>query len=147
MNRAIVKEDREKFDHYIMKLGLILPGRPYDRDKMWKFFAYHAAPFAKDRVFEFTDEWIREAKDVMSMDNLKQLNLPPDLIFFNRITFGLNSIFQKLGAKANWHRLYHRYLYPSENHPPALAVFGIDLPGEFLSAKRPIRKESRLEGQ
>ncbi len=146
MNRAIVTEDRDAFDSYILKLELILPGRPYDRDKMWDFFAYHAAPFAKDRVFEFTEEWIRQSTEVMSRDNLQQLNLPPDLIFFNRITFGLNSMFQKLGAKANWHQIYHRYLYPSRNLPPSLSLHGIDLPDKYVQARRPSDPINSLTG-
>ncbi|MCA9521433.1 MAG: AarF/ABC1/UbiB kinase family protein [Myxococcales bacterium] len=136
LNRALVEGDRATFDQQVLKLQLILPGRPYDSDWMWEFFCYHAGPFRLDRVFTFTPQWIEEAKTVMNPKNLTQLNLPPDLIFFNRITFGLNAIFLKLGASANFHRLYRRYLYPQEGVPPSLAVHGVTLEPRFLAADK-----------
>lgn len=133
MNRAIIDQDLDAFDVSVRKLQIVLPGRPYDRDMLWAFFGYHAAPFSHDREFEFTDEHMRQAAQVMQRKNLQQLNLPPDLLFFNRITFGLNSIFHKLGAKANWHRHYQRFLAPDKRIPPALAQHGIALAERFLT--------------
>ncbi len=135
LNRAIATGDRDSFDDSVHALKLILPGRPYDRDRVWHFFGYHAAPFARDREFAFTEEYINEAAEVMQPKNLQMLNLPPDLLFFNRITFGLNSIFYKLGARANWHRHYQRYLAPELDIPPSLASLGIELPERFITSK------------
>ncbi len=141
MNRAITQGDRQAFDRSVHELGIVLPGRPYDSDFMWDFFAYHAAPFAKDEVFTFTPDYVAAAaRDVMVPSNLRRLNLPPDLIFFNRITFGLNAIFQKLGAEANFHRLYRRYIFPDERVPPSLATVGVQLPERFLeTGPAPVR--------
>lgn len=138
MNRSIIAEDLEAFEALIRDLELVLPGRPLDIDFLWEFFAYHSAPFREDREFAFTQEWVQQAGEVMNPKDLQKLNLPPDLVFFNRITFGLNSIFQKLGASANWHRLYRRYLFEEENVPPALHHVGVELPERFLSAKQVI---------
>ncbi len=136
LNRAILEEDLPAFEAGLHKTGIILPGRELDMDLAWAFFGYHARPFAKDAVFAFTSDYLKEAGETMRMDNLRRFNLPPDLIFFNRITFGLNAIFGALGASENFHRLYRRYLYPSEDLPPALAaVGGVDLPERFLHAR------------
>lgn len=148
MNRAIVESDVDAFDAYIRKLRIILPGRKYDRDMLWEFFSYHAAPFAHDREFQFTDEHMRRAGEIMQRKNLQQLNLPPDLLFFNRITFGLNSIFFKLGARSNWHRHYMRYLHPERQVPPALASYGVDLPERFLTTEvTPVQQPEAVPGQ
>ncbi|MCA9668593.1 MAG: AarF/ABC1/UbiB kinase family protein [Myxococcales bacterium] len=135
LNRAIVERDREAFDEHIHKLEIVLPGRPYAREMTWDFFQYHAAPFAEDAEFEFTHEYVARAKQVMNLKDLKMLNLPPDLLFFNRITFGLNAIFAQLGARANFQRLYRRYLYPAEDIAPSLAHAGAELPARFLPAR------------
>ncbi len=141
MNRTLVEGDRETFDKMVLQLKLILPGRPYDRDWMWNFFQYHASPFLKDEDFHFTAEWVAKAREIMDPVQLQQINLPPDLLFFNRITFGLNAIFQKLGARANFHQCYRRYLFESENVPPAVARVGARLPERFLSAaKKPVQR-------
>jgi len=141
-NRAIVNQDRDAFDASMHELKLILPGKPYDRDFCWEFFQYHAAPFAHDREFPFTEEYLAEARKVMNPIKLRKLNLPPELVFFNRITFGLNAIFQQLGASANWHRIYRRYLFPDEKAPPSLALHGVELPDKFMVAdKRPVTRD------
>ncbi len=136
MNRAIVAGDRERFDELILAMGIILPGRKYPRDMVWEFFQYHSAPFREDREFEFNADYIAEAREVMRPGQLSKLNLPPDLIFFNRITFGLNAIFEQLGASANWHRLYERYLSPEANVGPACAALDVSLPDRFVAARR-----------
>jgi predicted unusual protein kinase regulating ubiquinone biosynthesis (AarF/ABC1/UbiB family) len=141
LNRSIVEEDKTAFRNYVHKLGIVLPGRPFDEDFTWGFFAYHAAPFAKDEVFTFTPEYVGEAKNVMNPKDMRKLNLPPDLLFFNRITFGLNAIFQKLGASANFHQLYRRYTFPEENRDPAVALRRDDLRSEYRqAAPRPVTK-------
>jgi hypothetical protein len=71
----------------------------------------------------------------MSPAVVRQFNLPPDLVFFNRITFGLNAIFARLEAEGNFHRLTRRYLYPEEDAPPGLAAAGVPLPRHFVPAR------------
>lgn len=141
MNRAIVEEDRAGFEASVRTLGIVLPGKAFDEAFLWRFFGYHAAPFAQDRVFAFSAEYIAEAKKVMNPKDLRKLNLPPELLFFNRITFGLNAIFQKLGATANFHQLYRRYTFPDERGLPAVALRMDDLPPKFLEATpQPVKR-------
>jgi predicted unusual protein kinase regulating ubiquinone biosynthesis (AarF/ABC1/UbiB family) len=141
LSRAIAEDDRERFDELAQSMKVVLPGRPYDRDLLWDFFGYHGEPFARDEHFTFTSEWIAKARAVMDQKTLAQINLPPDLLFFNRITFGLNAIFHKLGASDNFHRLYRRYMYEEEAHPPALAKAGVELPERFLHIRGPEHAE------
>lgn len=135
LNRAIVERDEVAFEACLRQTGIILEGRPYDRERSWAFFDYHARPFAKDEVFAFTSEYLHEAAETMKIDTVKRFNLPPDLIFFNRITFGLNAIFGRLDARENFHRYYRRYIFPDENVPPSLAHVGVELPSKFLPSR------------
>lgn len=136
LNRAIMARDEAGFEAALRKTGIIMEGRPYDRDASWRFFDYHARPFARDEAFAFTSDYLLEAGEVMKVENIRRFNLPKDLVFFNRITFGLNAIFARLDARENFHRYYRRYLYPEENVPPALAHVGVELPSHFLPARR-----------
>lgn len=135
LNRAIVERDEVAFEACLRQTGIILDGRPYDRERSWAFFDYHARPFAKDEVFAFTSEYLHEAAETMKIDTVRRFNLPPDLIFFNRITFGLNAIFARLDARENFHRYYRRYLFPDEHVPPSLAHVGVELPAKFLPSR------------
>ena len=131
LNRALVGDDHAAFDAAVKALEIVRPGRPFDHDFLWEFFAYHASPFKDDRVFAFDKAFLHAAAEVMRPAHLRRLNLPPDLIFFNRITFGLNAIFERLGARANFHRLYRRYLDRAAALPPATAVAGVEVPPHF----------------
>ena len=37
---------------------MVLPGRPYDINKIWEFMRYNGAPMIEDRTFKFTKEWL-----------------------------------------------------------------------------------------
>jgi len=143
LNQAIVEEDKAKFREALERTQIVLPGRTLADDDAWAFFEYHSRPFAKDRVFTFDKAYLEEAGKVMSLGNVRKFNLPPDLVFFNRITFGLNAIFEKLGASENFHRFYLRYIFRDRDIPPALAQAGIALPARFL----PARAWVEVEGQ
>jgi hypothetical protein len=49
----------------------------------------------------------------------KQLNMPPDFVFVNRIQWGVYSILAQLGATGNWHKIHREYLYCA---PPSTAL-------------------------
>jgi hypothetical protein len=74
---------------------------------------------------------VARAKHYASPENTKDMNLPPDLLFFLRITFGLNSIAMKLGSSGNFHQGARRQFYADVNAPNALGLQGIVVPDEF----------------
>lgn len=132
LNRALMTDDKVAFEALLKKMHVVLPGRPYDVGELWAFFCYHSAGFREDRVFTFTSEWVREAFAVMDPTKQTRINLPPDFVFLNRITFGLNSIMLRLSASENFHRMHRRWNYPDENVPPAVCQLGVELPERFM---------------
>ena len=93
MTRCMRDGDKAGFETMCKKLELVLPGRDYDIDHLWNFMSYNAEPQLTDKPFKFTKEWIQQAGEMMQQrDKMWNMNLPKDMIFFNRITFGLNSI-------------------------------------------------------
>lgn len=139
LNRSLMEDDRAAFEVLLKKMHVVLPGRPYDLAELWNFFCYHAAGFREDRVFTFTSEWVREAFAVMDPTKQTKINLPPDFVFLNRITFGLNSILLKLEASENFHQMHRRWSYPDERRPPCVSALGVELPERFMDASmRPL---------
>ncbi len=136
MSRSLLDGDRDRFARICLDIQIVLPGRPMDVEFLWEFFKYQMGPYLEDKVFTFDQGWLARAPEVMDMQKMQNINLPPDLIFFNRITFGLNAIFHKLEARANFHQMNRRYLYPDENLPPAVARLGFDLPGKFMDSRK-----------
>jgi predicted unusual protein kinase regulating ubiquinone biosynthesis (AarF/ABC1/UbiB family) len=85
-----------------------------DRDWLWDFSEPYYRPLLVDEPFLFTSEYCKEAITQMFGDNMRKLNMPPEYLLLNRITFGLNSIMAKLEAHENWRRLSLRYFYSEE---------------------------------
>jgi predicted unusual protein kinase regulating ubiquinone biosynthesis (AarF/ABC1/UbiB family) len=128
--RAICEGDRATHDAYIPKLGLVLPGRTWDHDKMWAQWRYHLEPYWS-AGFVFSPEYLARAKIYMDPEFTKDFNLPPDMLFFTRITFGLNAISQQLGARGDFAAASRRYFYLDRAAPSGLGLEGIVVPRRF----------------
>ena len=128
--RAIIEGDRATHDRYVPILGLVRPGRDWDHDNMWNHWRYHLEPYISGD-FEFTPDYLARGREVMAPRNTKDMNLPADLLFFTRITFGLNAIAQQLGSRGNFHKSARRHFYPDEDGVSALGLAGVELPDRF----------------
>ncbi len=133
---AVIEEDRAAFREAVVALGVAPRQGALDEDALWDFFRVHFEPMIADADFSYDAEWTRRAHATMQLERLRSMSLPRELVIFNRITFGLNALFEQLGARANFHRIYQRYLDPAGNHPPALASVGVPLPARYLDAGR-----------
>ncbi len=128
--KSIIESDRVTFDEYVIKIGQVRPGRDWDHDNMWNAWRYHLEPYWSGE-FEFTEEYLARGREVMSPKNTKDMNLPPDLLFFTRITFGLNAISQQLGSRGNFHKSARRHFYVDDDALSALGLIGVELPERF----------------
>jgi predicted unusual protein kinase regulating ubiquinone biosynthesis (AarF/ABC1/UbiB family) len=129
--RATIEQDRPRFDELVAKLGLVRAGRDWDHDRMWDHWRYHLEPYWSGD-FAFTEDYLARGRETMSPKNTRDMNLPPDLLFFTRITFGLNAISQQLGSRGNFNKAARRHFYGEEDCPSALGLVGIDVPTKFL---------------
>ncbi len=141
--RAILENDRPTFDRYVETIGLVRPGRTWDRAKMWEHWSYHLEPYTSGE-FVFTPEYLARARTLMSPENTKDMNLPPDLLFFTRITFGLNAISMKLGAAGNFTTGARRQFYPDQDSLTALSMQGVTVPDEFRLLTMRVREGQRV---
>jgi predicted unusual protein kinase regulating ubiquinone biosynthesis (AarF/ABC1/UbiB family) len=133
--RATIEEDRVEFDRLVQKIQLVRPGREWDKDRMWEHWRYHLEPYWSGD-FAFTEDYLARGRETMSPKNTRDMNLPPDLLFFTRITFGLNAISQQLGSRGNFHKAARRHFYVDEDCPSALGLIGIDVPHRFVTMPR-----------
>jgi len=128
--RAIIEEDRPTFDEHVIPLGLVRAGRDWDRDMIWAHWRYHLEPYWFGD-FAFTEDYLARGRELMSPRNTRGMNLPPDLLFFTRITFGLNAIAQQLGHRGNLHQAARRHFYSDDGNPSALGLVGVTVPDYF----------------
>ncbi|MFT7624970.1 MAG: putative unusual protein kinase regulating ubiquinone biosynthesis (AarF/ABC1/UbiB family) [Myxococcota bacterium] len=120
LNRYYLLGDREAYYEGCQEIGFIRPGHDnqVDPDWLWEFARWFYMPVLEDAPFEFTAEYCSKAlQKIFGADVRKRMNMPPDYIMLNRITFGLNSILSRLGANENWRRRAKKYYFPDEPDP------------------------------
>ena len=113
LNRRYLSGDRAAFREQMIGMGYILP-RMVDKvgaDWLWEYMRYYYLPILEDAPFEMTSDYCRQAIGAMFGPAMRKLNMPGEFLLFNRITFGLNSIFARLGARENFQRRASRYFF------------------------------------
>jgi predicted unusual protein kinase regulating ubiquinone biosynthesis (AarF/ABC1/UbiB family) len=124
--RCFWRKDPQAFRAQLVKLGFIAEQSSIEPDLLVRYFAYFYEPFAEDREFEFSTEYNRHALGMIfapkgEFEGLsKQLNMPPDFVFVNRIQWGVYSILAQLGARGNFHRIHREYLSDQSHEAAAL---------------------------
>ncbi|HEX4420458.1 MAG TPA: AarF/UbiB family protein, partial [Kofleriaceae bacterium] len=117
--------DQQAFRTLLIALGFITEQSALDAGLLYDYFRYFYEPFHADREFTFTSEYNAQSlKMVFAPDGkfaglTKQINMPRDFVFVNRIQWGVYSILAQLGASGNWHRIHREFLY---GDPPSTAM-------------------------
>ncbi len=129
MVRAHLAGDPDRFRAKATELGFIKPDSPVDTAILYDYFAYYYEAFRLDREFTFTTAYNSKSIGMVMKPGgrfagiEKQLNMPRDFVFVNRIHWGAHSILAKLEATGNWHRIHAEYL---EGAPPSTELGRLD---------------------
>ncbi len=102
---------KDDFYKHACQMEFIRPGYEdrVGRDWLWNYCRWFYVPILEDAPFTYTPDYTRQATAVMFGDNVRKTNMPPDYLMLNRITFGVNSMLSRLGARQNWHVLARRH--------------------------------------
>jgi predicted unusual protein kinase regulating ubiquinone biosynthesis (AarF/ABC1/UbiB family) len=121
LNRAYLRGEKDAYFEQFCRMRFIKPGYEgkVDKDWLWDYARWFYLPILRDEEFRFTPEYCKQALAQIFGDNMTRLNMPPDYLMLNRITFGLNSILSRLGACENWYRLSLPYYFPDGEALPA----------------------------
>ena len=115
--RAHLGGEPATFRKQLVTLGFFPESSSLDADRLFKYFGFFYEPFSRDRTFTFTKEYTaRSLRMVFAPDGeftgmTKQMNMPPDFVFVNRIQWGVYSILSSLRASGNFHRIHREYLF------------------------------------
>jgi predicted unusual protein kinase regulating ubiquinone biosynthesis (AarF/ABC1/UbiB family) len=122
LNRAYLTGDRDGYFAKACDMKFIKAGHEHKvgRDWLYDYARWFYLPILEDAEFEFTPDYCKKAISVIFGENMRLLNMPPEYVMLNRITFGLNSIMSRLGAKENWRRLSMHYYFQDGHVPPPM---------------------------
>ena len=109
LHYSILKNDDTKFYETIKNMKIINDDiSQKSKDYILEYFKIQYTPWISDN-FEFTEEWLKLSvyKDTLLM---KEWQLPSNLVYLNKIPFGLYNILNKLKAKGNFKRIIDNLL-------------------------------------
>ena len=140
--RAHLSNDPATFARQLVALTFIPSLEGFDPNVLFEYFGYFYEPIQEDREFAFSREYnARSFKQIFKPDGKfgglsKQLNMPRDFVFVNRIQWGVHSILAHLGARANFHRIQRELLF---GDPPSTELGRIDERFRAEAEKRAVK--------
>jgi hypothetical protein len=70
-------------------------------EELYKLFLMQCKPWITRGNFEFTEDWLQQSTTV-KVEWLRQWKLPSELVWFLRISFGLNKILTYMRAQGDF---------------------------------------------
>ena len=106
---AIINEDTEKFYSLVEKLGIIDNTITKEsKEYIYNYFKLQLEPWTTD-TFEFTEEWLEKAV-FKEIDLMKEWNLPSNMVYLNKIIYGLPHVLTKLKLKGSFLPFFKKLL-------------------------------------
>lgn len=123
LNRSYLTGSRDAYYDKCLEMGFIREGHQHkvDRGWLWDYARWFYLPILDEgQPFRFTPEYCRQATSQIFGENVKLLNMPPEYVMMNRITFGLNSILSRMGACEDWRRYSRHYFFAEDELPDTM---------------------------
>jgi predicted unusual protein kinase regulating ubiquinone biosynthesis (AarF/ABC1/UbiB family) len=101
----ILRGDDELIAATLENLGIIEDGISADsKNYLLKYIKFQYEPWISGREFKFTDEWLSISTD-KNIEWMREWNLPSELVYFNKIPFGLYHILTKMNVPVNYGKI------------------------------------------
>jgi predicted unusual protein kinase regulating ubiquinone biosynthesis (AarF/ABC1/UbiB family) len=111
LTRAVHSDEHDLLHRAFLDLGMVRDGQSYDFDTARDLVRAFYGPMLRDAVQAIDlGEAIGMRRVFARKRQLLKLRLPGEFLFLFRIRFGLMSVLEKLGARANWYQLEQRWI-------------------------------------
>jgi predicted unusual protein kinase regulating ubiquinone biosynthesis (AarF/ABC1/UbiB family) len=98
---SILYDDKDKFYKIIEKMEIINDDIPLDsKIYIYEYFRIQYEPWISNN-FEFTNDWLKKSEH-KNTELMKYWNLPSNLVYFNKLPYGMYHILTKMNLKANF---------------------------------------------
>jgi len=109
LHYSILKNNEDMFYDTVEKMGIAdknisLESKTY----MYEYFKLQYTPFI-EKDFEFTEEWL-EKSIFKNLELMKEWQLPTNLVYLNKIPFGLYHLLTKLNLKYDFTEFFETLL-------------------------------------
>jgi len=119
---ALMDNDMDLFKKLSRSHGIAPKRGKFDWDHHWEMISYSYRAFLTPGEFTFTKEYVSESFDLFMFNNKNRFSvkLPAEMLFLNRVQWGLNSIMADLNATANWQEFGRKITSIPTTDPEAL---------------------------
>lgn len=106
---CIFNDNKEKFYYLIEKMGIInFNISEKSKEYIYDYFKIQYEPFITNN-FEFTEEWL-EKSTYKNIDLMKEWELPSNMVYLNKIPYGMYHMLTKLKLKGNFLKFFKELL-------------------------------------
>ena len=107
LHRSIRSEDPFKFYKIVEDMGIIKNDISEKSKKyIYDYFRIQYSPWTTE-WFEFTEEWLDMATD-KETELMKEWTLPQDMVYFNKIPYGMMHVLTKLKLKGAFRKVFDK---------------------------------------
>lgn len=114
LHRVLKQKDINKFFKYITKLKIINDVEELNENeklKIFNVFYENNVPWGVEKKFKFTSEWVsKRMQENVEIVKIKKLKLPKELLYFNKIPFGLFHILAILNAECSFYEILNNLI-------------------------------------
>lgn len=110
LHMSLLEENKDRFYSTVEKMGLLDEKSisAESKDYMYDYFKIQATPWLTDD-FEFNQEWLDFAV-YKNTELMKEWKIPSDIVWYNKIPYGLFHILTKLTARGNFKSIFDKLL-------------------------------------
>lgn len=122
--KAHLSGDKDGFRQRLIDLEFIRDDIKLPTEGLFEYFGYFYEGFREDRVFTYTREYNAKSFRMVFRPEgefagyTKQMNMPRDFTFVNRIQWGVVSLLGTLEATNNWHRIKREFVFADKPATP-----------------------------
>jgi predicted unusual protein kinase regulating ubiquinone biosynthesis (AarF/ABC1/UbiB family) len=126
MLRSALEQDRESFDEAVVRIGLAGDRGSFDFDAHYAQYLYLIHPWLTEDALSMTPEFVARTYRALlrSNTNRSQLRMPRELLFANRLQWGLYSVLSRLGSTVSLRNEILDILYDHGEPRPAPYTYG-----------------------
>lgn len=106
LHKTMYSDDKDTFYKIVTDIG-ILNENVSEKSKlyMYNYFKLQFLPWISKEEFHFSDEYVLTAME-KNIELMRQWTLPPNMVHFNKVPYGLVHILNKLNITANFNDLF-----------------------------------------
>ncbi len=120
MLKSALEQDRASFSEAVVRIGLATRRADFDFDAHYGLYLYLIRPWLTDDASSLGPEFVGETYRALlvSNPNRRRLKMPRELLFANRLQWGLYSVLAQLGSTVSLRQAILDILYePGESRP------------------------------